>query len=161
LAEQRALELTSRRMRSAAHPSSTRSPQGPDARTMTRILFVDESPQILEALQRLRGYRQDWRLAFARGSRAALTELEHAPFDIVVSDLRMAAMDGVELLSRVKELHPGSVRMILSVPVDRSEAARVLPVAHQFLSKPCDIPILQSTLHRASELRRVFHDKAI
>jgi putative nucleotidyltransferase with HDIG domain len=128
---------------------------------MTRILFVDEQPQFLDELQQLRRYRREWEFDFAHGSRAALNKIENARFDVVVSDIRMTGMDGVELLRRVKEVQPGTVRIILSPPVESSEAARALPVAHQFLRKPCELLILQNALHRASELRRVFNHKII
>jgi HD-like signal output (HDOD) protein/CheY-like chemotaxis protein len=128
---------------------------------MTRILFVDEEPQSLDELQSLRRYRREWDVVFAQDSRAALTVVERGSFDIVVSDIRMTGVGGVELLRRVKEVQPGTVRIVLSKPIDRSEAARALPVAHQFLSKPCDLLLLQSALHRASELRRIFKHKSI
>ena len=106
---------------------------------MKSILFVDDEQQILDGLKDLlRKQRKQWSMVFALGGQAALDELTQRPFDVVVSDMRMPGIDGATLLTRVKEMYPASARIILSGHADRDSIVRALPVAHQFLNRPCD-----------------------
>jgi len=121
---------------------------------MRRILFVDDESRILEGLQRmLRPQRQHWEMAFASGGAAALKLLEERPFDVIVSDMRMPEMDGAALLTHVRDRFPGVVRMVLSGHTSLGSALRAIPVAHQFMVKPCDPSLLRVTVDRACELR--------
>lgn len=117
---------------------------------MKRILFVDDEPRILEGLRDLlRRNRKRWEMSFALGAEAALAELAHGHFDVVVTDMRMPYMDGALLLARVKESQPSAVRIILSGHAEREAAIRAVPVAHQFLSKPCDGATLEMAIDHA------------
>lgn len=121
---------------------------------MTRVLFVDDETRVLEGLQRmLRSRRHEWEMVFAADGRTALEACEKAPFDVVVSDMRMPGMDGASLLSEVQRRHPDTVRIVLSGHADRAGAARAARVAHQFLAKPTDAAGLTETIERACQLR--------
>lgn len=129
---------------------------------MKRVLFVDDEPAVLDGLRDLlRRHRRRWDMAFAGGGEAALAELAARPADVVVSDMRMPGMDGAELLRRVKAEHPRAVRLILTGHAEREAIFRALPVAHQFLSKPCDPEALANTIERACELQALVHDEAL
>jgi HD-like signal output (HDOD) protein len=133
---------------------------GEDA--MRRVLFVDDEPRTLEELQRmLRPQRQEWEMAFAPGGEAALALMEAHPFDVIVSDMRMAGMDGVSLLCRVREEFPQVVRIALSGHTELSTALQVVPVAHQFLAKPCDAEMLRVAIERACHLKALLNDDSI
>jgi HD-like signal output (HDOD) protein/CheY-like chemotaxis protein len=120
-----------------------------------RILFVDDDALVLKGLERsLRSLRGDWDMAFVQDGAEALSRLDEAIFDVVVSDLQMPGMNGVELLSRVKALHPSIVRMALSGQADQETAFRCLEVAHQYLSKPCDPGLLKARIRQAGTLGR-------
>lgn len=121
---------------------------------ITRVLFVDDETRVLEGLQRmLRGRRHDWEMVFAPDGPTALAACEQAPFDVVVSDMRMPGMDGAALLAEVQRRHPDTVRIVLSGHADRAGAARAARVAHQFLAKPTDAAGLTETIERACQLR--------
>lgn len=127
---------------------------------MKRILFVDDEPKILEGLQRtLRLQRHEWEVAFASGGDAALTMLAAAPFDVVVSDMRMPGMDGAALLETVRQQYPSILRMILSGYTEMEASLRAVPVAHQFLLKPCDPDTLRDAIERATSLVEVLDSK--
>lgn len=116
---------------------------------MNRILFVDDEPDILHGLKNsLRKHRDRWDMVFASSGAAALEELAHTPFDLIVTDMRMPQMDGAELLQKVKAQYPGTARIVLSGQSDQEAFLRALPVAHQFLSKPCDPEQLRSMIDR-------------
>jgi HD-like signal output (HDOD) protein len=118
---------------------------------MKRIIFVDDEPAILGGIRnRLRRMRAQWEMSFAASGREALAELSRRPFDVVVSDMRMPGMDGAELLGRVRDLSPGTVRIVLSGHAEREAVLRVLPVAHQYLSKPCDADVLCRVIEQCS-----------
>jgi HD-like signal output (HDOD) protein len=119
-----------------------------------RILFVDDEPAVLEGLRNLlRKQRKIWKMTFVLGGKEALEELAQAPFDIVVADMRMPGMDGAELLRRVKELYPGVARVVLSGHADQEMVTRALPVAQQYLSKPCDGAVLHGIIERVCQLQ--------
>lgn len=129
---------------------------------MRRILFVDDEPRILEGLRRmLRPQRNDWEMAFAPGGEAALALMEASPFDVIVSDMRMPGIDGAALLCHVREHYPQMVRIVLSGHTELSTALRVVPVAHQFLAKPCDAEMLRVAIERACHLKALLSDDSI
>jgi len=121
-----------------------------------RVLFVDDEVAVLEALQNLlRKERKRWDMAFAVGAEEALRELERAPVDVIVSDMRMPGMDGAQLLARVRDEYPRTARLVLSGHADKDAVLRVLPVAHQYLSKPCDVDLLRAAIERTCELQQL------
>jgi HD-like signal output (HDOD) protein/CheY-like chemotaxis protein len=121
---------------------------------LRRILFVDDEPNVLEGLQRmLRSMRHEWDMAFAEGGVAALEILDAGPCDVVVSDMRMPGMDGVRLLSEVRERYPQTVRIVLSGHSDHELILKSVGAAHQYLSKPCDADSVKETVVRAFALR--------
>ena len=80
--------------------------------------------------------------------REALQLVDQSPFEVVVSDLRMPGMDGIELMGVVRQLYPRSSRIIVSGLSDQAEIARSLDSTHQFLAKPFDVKALKGTLSR-------------
>jgi HD-like signal output (HDOD) protein len=109
----------------------------------------------------LRVQRHEWDMAFAPGGEAALALLEASPFDVIVSDMRMPEMDGATLLTKVRDRFPQVVRIALSGHTELSTALRVVPVAHQFLAKPCDVGTLRVAIERACHLKGLLSDDSI
>ncbi|HZP83561.1 MAG TPA: response regulator [Chthonomonadaceae bacterium] len=129
---------------------------------MKRILFVDDEPNILQGLQRmLRPMRHEWDIAFAQSGPEALKLLEQAPFDIVVSDMRMPRMNGAQFLAEVRDRHPQIVRIILTGQSDQEAILRAIGSTHQYLSKPCNADTLKSTVARACALRDLLASDAL
>jgi len=119
-----------------------------------RILFVDDESKILDGIRRmLRENREHWDMQFAVGGEAALQAFEQAPFDVVVSDMRMPGMDGAALLGHIRDRYPSTARIVLSGYSDGGMATRAIPVAHRFLAKPCDGVELQATIERVCILQ--------
>lgn len=121
---------------------------------MTRILFADDDAPVLEGL-RTRLYRQRrlWQMVFVQSATEAIAELDRAPVDVIVTDMRMPGMDGAELLQTVSERWPDVVRIVLSGYSERDQVLRLVPVAHQYLSKPCDAQRLVAIIERCVALR--------
>lgn len=128
----------------------------------TRVLFVDDETRVLDGLQRmLRSRRHTWEMEFASDAASALEACARAPFDVVVSDMRMPGMDGADLLTEVQRRHPDTVRIVLSGHADRAGAARAARVAHQLLTKPTDAAGLTETIERACQLRDTLADPGV
>ena len=121
---------------------------------MTDILFVDDERAVLEGLRlRLRRHRKTWNMRFVESGAAALAALAETHVDVVVTDLTMPHMDGVELLRRVREAHPDTVRIMLTGSTEPAAARRALGVAHQLVAKPCDAETLQRKISVCVDLR--------
>jgi putative nucleotidyltransferase with HDIG domain len=130
--------------------------------SLKRILFVDDDLNVLDGLRNvLRKQRHEWEMVFATGAEGALRELETAPFDVVVTDMRMPGMDGAQLLQIVKDQYPGTARIVLSGHAEREAVMRTLPVAHQYLSKPCEEEQLRNVITRTCNLQALLHDEKI
>lgn len=130
--------------------------------TAHRILFVDDEASILDGLQNLlHKQRHLWHMVFSQSGEAALAELQKAPFDVIVSDMRMPGMDGATLLAAVKDSYPNVARIVLSGQAERDALIKALPIAHQFLSKPCDGEMLRVVIERACRLQRLLTDETI
>lgn len=120
-----------------------------------RILFVDDDALVLRALERtLRTLRGEWELNFARGGAEALGRLAEGAYDVVVTDLQMPGMNGVEFLSFVKQGFPTVMRIALSGEADPGTTRRCLEVAHQYLAKPCNPNLLRARIRSALTLGR-------
>lgn len=127
-----------------------------------KILFVDDEPRILRAIERmLFDMVDEWEMDFVTSAVEALEFLEHDPVDVIVTDMRMPGMDGAELLKEIQGRSPNIVRIILSGHTEMEAALRALPVAHQFLSKPCDPELLKSVIERACSLQEMLNDSRI
>ncbi len=117
---------------------------------MIRILFVDDETQVLDSLQQmLRAYRRDWVMEFRESAEQALSAMAEAPFDVVVSDMQMPGIDGAELLTRVRDKYPDTVRIALCGQTEQELMLRSVGPAHQFLSKPCDPKVLRKLVTRS------------
>lgn len=139
-----------------------RGPDDAEPRKQMRILFVDDEAPILESLRDLlRKERRRWHMVFAEGAQQALEELSKSSFDLVVSDMRMPVMDGVELLAIVKRDHPGAARIILSGHAERDVVIRSVSVAHQFLGKPCTAEALRAAIERTCSLNQMLQGNPV
>lgn len=129
---------------------------------VSKILFVDDEPRVLDGLRdSLRKNRKRWNMRFAVGGEAALAQLEAERFDVVVTDLRMAKVDGVALLRHLQESAPDTVRVVLTGDPGRDLALRFLPYAHQALTKPCRLGELEEVLTRACRVREIVTDDGL
>lgn len=127
-----------------------------------RVLFVDDEERVLAGLRRiLRPLHGDWDMRFVTSGSAALEALDGDAFDLVVSDVRMPGMDGIELLDKIRDSHPDLIRIILSGYSDQVDTLRSTAVAHQYLAKPCDADVIRETVARSTSLRQQLTDPAL
>jgi len=126
-----------------------------------QILFVDDEPMVLQGLQRLlRPFRTEWEMAFVASGQEAIAKLTEQSFDVIVSDMRMPGMNGVELLKEVMRRFPATVRIVLSGHADKDLVSQCVGVAHQYISKPCEPDELKAMIRNACVLSgRLVDDK--
>lgn len=119
-----------------------------------KVLLVDDEPAVLRALQRcLRAEACD--LLAASSGAEALHLLEDHEVDLIMSDLRMPSMGGLELLREAQQVQPGAVRIILTAYGDVTTALEALAddTVYRFLNKPWSDRDLRDTVRQALEYR--------
>lgn len=103
-----------------------------------KILIVDDDPNVLDGY--VRGLRKRFDLNVASSGQLALEMVEkQGPYAVVVADMRMPGMDGLEFLIRLRELAPETVRMMLTGNADQETAVNAVNQGQvfKFLNKPC------------------------
>lgn len=130
---------------------------------MARVLFVDDEVNVLRGLKRtFRGETSRWDSEFTENPEEALQILANdATFDVVISDIQMPGMSGVELLSHIRDKYPRIIRVALSGHTDHETMLRASTICHQLLSKPCDPDRLRNTVNRALLLREHLKDSGV
>ncbi len=112
--------------------------------TNSRVLIVDDDPEWREAL-RLVFSRDDEACELAASAPAALALLAQGDFDVVICDVRMEGMDGLELLDRVKKSQPALPVIMITGVGQISDAVRAIKGgAFEYVTKPCDIEELRT-----------------
>src|ERR1035438_9523234 len=118
--------------------------------TAEKILLVDDDSNILEGYRR--GLIREFLLETALGGEQALTlAAENGPYAVVVSDMRMPGMDGIQLLSRIKALSPDTIRVMLTGNTDTDTAINAINEGSifRFLNKPCSKEVMAKTITAA------------
>lgn len=115
-----------------------------------KILLVDDEPNVLEGYRRTLG--REFSLETAVGGEQALAQVTgQGPFAVVISDMRMPGVDGIQLLSRIKALAPDTVRVMLTGNADMQTAVDAINEGSifRFLMKPCSKEVMGKTLTAA------------
>lgn len=119
-------------------------------------LFVDDDRFATAALRRsMRPLRATCDFAFADSGRQALEMLANSPRDIVFTDMRMPKMDGAELLARVRQTHPATIRVVISGQAGQAARGRATNLAHRYFAKPCDPDTITEVIEQIRNLRKL------
>jgi putative nucleotidyltransferase with HDIG domain len=119
-----------------------------------RIVLVDPGAEICQMLREaMAAAGPHWQVEWAVGGEEALRKLDGAAADVVVADEQLAEMDGVTLLTRVRDRHPTAIRMILSEAASSQRPSVAAMVAHRMLAKPCNVAELETAIRRSCDLR--------
>lgn len=123
---------------------------------LPRVLVVDDQPGLLEILQRWLS-RGGYEVHVAASGREALSLAKGLPFDVVVTDLKMPDLDGLQLLAQIKGLDPAIEVIFLTGQGTMQDAIEALREgrAFDFLQKPLrDLHELNLAIDRALARRR-------
>lgn len=101
------------------------------------LLIVDDEPHVLSALQRLLA-DEGYRILAAADAKEGLRLLAENRVQVIISDQRMPGMSGIDFLSRVKDIYPDTVRMVLSGYADLETVVEAVNegALYKFLAKP-------------------------
>lgn len=128
-----------------------------------KILFVDDDANLLSSCER--NLRRKFQLETANGGEAALKKIaENGPYAVVVADRQMPGMDGIQLLSLVRERAPDTVRIMLTGNADLEAAIKVVNEGNifRFLTKPCPLEVLSKAVEDArTQYRLVTAEKEL
>ena len=117
------------------------------------ILIVDDEPEIREALARILR-RQGLQVLFAADGQEALDLIQTSPVDVVLADLRMPRMNGLELLKATKAIKPDVEFVILTGYGAGEDAVDAIRTgAYDFISKPPRKALIEQVITRALERR--------
>lgn len=121
-----------------------------------KILCVDDDPRILAAYKR--GLRKLFEIDTATGGEEGLAAIaQDGPYAVVVSDMRMPGMDGVQFLSAVMKEAPETVRIMLTGNSDQQTAIDAVNEGNifRFLNKPCSGEQMTKALEAGIEQHRL------
>ncbi len=127
---------------------------------MARILLVDDEPSILNVLSTLlRG--QGHECVPAKGGDQAQGFLREEQFDLMISDIRMTPVDGLELLKLAKRMRPDMVTIMLTAYGSVETAVTAMKEgAFDYVTKPFKVDELLITVQRALEFRSIMAENA-
>jgi len=115
-----------------------------------KILLVDDDNSVLDGYRR--SLCREFSLETAVGGEQALQlAASNGPYAVVVSDMRMPGMDGIQLLSRIKALSPNTIRVMLTGNADMDTAINAINEGSifRFLNKPCSKEVMAKVLSAA------------
>jgi two-component system, NtrC family, sensor kinase len=122
-----------------------------------RVLIVDDEEKIRSLFAQC--LNQRYSCEKAANAQEALNWLQQEPFALVVTDIQMPGLGGIELLRKINELYRDTAVIIVS-GVDRTQ--RVIDAirmgAYDYLVKPCDLDVLELCVDRALERRTLLRN---
>jgi DNA-binding NtrC family response regulator len=123
-----------------------------------RILIVDDEEMNRDFLHELLT-QQGYDVQTAADGVAAMELLQSEPFHLVLSDLRMPRMHGIELIRRLKEIAPATVGVIFTAYAAIDTAVEAIKAgAYDYIPKPFRSEVIQVVLQRALEYQRLNHE---
>ncbi|MCH6563188.1 MAG: sigma-54-dependent Fis family transcriptional regulator, partial [Myxococcales bacterium] len=118
---------------------------------MAHILVVDDERSMQEFLEILL-QREGHNVVCCGSAREALVALEHDDFDLLISDIRMPGISGLELLDRVRELSAGTLVILITAHGSTESAVEAMKHgAYDYLTKPCSVDEIRLVVEKALE----------
>ena len=121
-----------------------------------KVLLVDDDPNVLNGFRRQ--LRKQYDIQCAEGGPQALAELEQTgPYALVVSDMQMPDINGLELFRQMRNEYPDTVRIMLTGNADQGTAVNAVNQGSifRFLNKPCETEELSSAIDAGLEQYRL------
>ena len=123
------------------------------------LLIIDDEPGILAALRRALRL-ESYEILTASSSPEALNLLANHPVDVVLSDLRLADMNGIDFLRKIKIIYPDTIRMLISGAPEIGSILKAVNegVIYRFITKPWEPEDLRNQLREAFQQRELHRE---
>ncbi len=133
-------------------------PVAPQEKT---LLLVDDEPHILSSLTRLLR-REGYTILTATSPTEAFEILAQQPIQVVISDQRMPDMSGTEFLSRVRQIYPATIRLVLTGYTDLQSVTDAINhgAIYKFLTKPWDDDQLREQIREAFRMAHLNEEQS-
>jgi DNA-binding NtrC family response regulator len=120
-----------------------------------RILVVDDEPNMLDLFKKVLG-KEGYQVVASSSGEEAIQQLETERFDLLISDLKMPGLSGLELLKKAKSVSPTLPCIMLTAhgTIDSAVSA-MREGAYDYLTKPINIDEITLTVKKALELHRL------
>ncbi|MFZ5571556.1 MAG: response regulator [Thermodesulfobacteriota bacterium] len=130
--------------------------------TIANILLVDDEVPFVEAIQK-RLVKRELHVLSAHSGKEALALLEKSKdTEVVILDVKMPEMDGIQTLTEIKKRHPlVEVIMLTGHATVESAIDGMKQGAYDYLMKPCDMDILITKVKEAADKKRKHEDKIV
>jgi DNA-binding NtrC family response regulator len=126
------------------------------------LLIVDDEESLRTLLEGELGESGEFAVDTAADGGQAINQIQAKVYDVILLDIRMPRVSGLEVLSFVQEYSPTTQVIILTNYADVKTAIQTIKLgAYDFLAKPYDIDELFNTIHRAIERRQLFIDNKL
>ena len=140
----------------------TRNPEpGTGTGTTAKLLVVDDERSMRELLSIVLR-REGYDVTLAENGRAAIEHLERGRFDLLISDIKMPDMTGVDVLRGAKRLDPDILGIMITAFASADTAIEAMRLgAHDYLSKPFDVDELKMKVRNALEQRQLRQENVL
>ncbi len=126
------------------------------------LLVVDDEEPLRQLLEAELGDAEEFSVDVAADGGEAINRIQAQVYDVILLDIRMPRVSGIDVLKFVQEYSPTTQVIILTNYADIKTAIQTIKLgAYDFLAKPYDIEEIFNTIHRAIERRQLFIDNKL
>ncbi len=117
---------------------------------MKKVLLIDDEKEMLESLEKILSHKEEFLLTSTSNCHKAISIIENEKFDLIITDLKLGELTGIDILKTAKKFHPKTLVIILSgYGTIESGIEAIKNGAYDFIEKPFSSVKLFETIERA------------
>lgn len=114
------------------------------------ILIVDNEKSVANAIKRAL-WKEGYRILTAYSGLEALSKMETFDCQLVLADQKMPEMTGIELLDRINEMYPDTIKILITAQIESYDPVNTSGSIYKFITKPWDPTELKRLIHEGLE----------